>query len=326
MISGGTKKMVAGRLLSMLLMLQSKGRVTAQALADEFEVSVRTIYRDIDQLSAAGVPVYADRGPGGGFALLDGYRTRLTGMSEAEVETLSIAGLPDVAAELGLSAKLQAAQLKLEASLPKASPASSRIGSRLHIDPVHWFHRPTSVPYLPEIALAVWEQSRLSLQYIRGIAKVERTIEPLGLVLKGGDWYVVAHSKAHVRIYKIANISRLTTLDQKFERPPDFNLRDEWFTAVARFEAGLLTELATLRVNCDGASRLHLLGAAALAKAKYGSMSADGWIEVTLPVERVDSAAKQIFSFGPNVQVIAPAELGMEVRRLAEAVAALYPP
>ena len=316
--------MSAGRLLSILLLLQARGRVTARALAGEFEVSARTIYRDIDQLSAAGVPVYAERGPAGGIALVDGYRTRLTGLTAAEAETLSIAGLKDVASELGLSDRLRDAQLKLAASLPQAGADTSRIGSRLHIDPVDWYQRPNSTAHLPDIATAVWEQKRIALHYTGWMARGERVVEPLGLVLKGGDWYLVARSKRQPRIYKVANVAGLKILDGSFERPPTFNLRQAWIESVERFEAGLLENRARLRATKNGMARLQVLGAAALARAEYGPVGKDGWQEVTLPVERLEYAAVQLFGLGAEVQVIEPVALRSMLRRMARAVLALY--
>src|SRR5258708_2537140 len=142
--------MRASRLLSILMLLQARGRMTAEALAAEFEVSLRTIYRDIDHLSAADVPIYGDRGPGGGFQLLDGYRTKLTGLTPAEAETLFLAGLPGPAAELGLADLLATAQLKLTAALPEGTRATARrVSARFHLDPVDWFRAADEARFLP---------------------------------------------------------------------------------------------------------------------------------------------------------------------------------
>lgn len=315
--------MRTSRLVSMLLLLQVRGRVTAQALAEEFEVSIRTVYRDVEQLSAAGVPVYADRGPGGGFALLDGYRARLTGMTRAEAETLSIAGLTGAASDLGLSEQLHAAQLKLVSALPDAAPDASPIGSRLHVDTVDWYRRPAAVPHLPLLASAVWEQKRVSMHYESWDAEDQRIREPLGLVLKGGDWYLVARVRTQMRTYKVAAITRLTVLDESFERPADFDLHAQWSASVARFERGLLTATATLRITPDGMKRLERLGAAALEQARSEPSSKAGWLDVTLPVEKIDYAAEQLLSLGAQVEVLEPRELRERLRRLARRIATL---
>lgn len=315
----------------MLLLLQVKGRVTAQALAEEFDVSVRTVYRDIDQLSAAGVPVYADRGPGGGFTLLDGYRARLTGITKAEAETLSIAGLAGAATDLGLSEQLRAAQLKLVTALPDAAPDASRIGSRLHIDPVGWYRRPAQVPQLTLLAGAVWEQKRIAMQYqswaslngTDGEPERERIRDPLGLVLKAGDWYLVARARTQMRIYKVASIAQLNVLDETFERPAGFDLRSEWASSVATFEKSLLKHVARLRLTQEGMTRLSRLGAAAVEQAQGAPPDDDGWQEVTLPVEQLDYAAEQLLGFAAHVQVLEPPELRARLRRLAQRVAAL---
>lgn len=315
--------MRTSRLVSMLLLLQMKGRVTAQSLAERFEVSVRTVYRDIEQLGAAGVPVFADRGPGGGFALLDGYRARLTGMTRAEAETLPIAGLGGAAEALGLSEQLRAAQLKLMSALPDAAPDSSRIGSRLHVDPVAWYRRPVAAPLLPQLASAVWEQRRVSMHYAGWSARGRRIREPLGLVLKAGDWYVLARVRTQTRIYKVANIEQLTVLDEHFDYPPQFDLRVEWPAAVAAFEKSLLSGLARLRVSPQGMARLDRLGAAALDRAQCEAPAADGWREVTLPVEPVEIAAEQLLALAGHVEVIEPRALRTRLRSLAERVAKL---
>ncbi|CAB3761687.1 helix-turn-helix transcriptional regulator [Paraburkholderia humisilvae] len=319
------------RLVSMLLLLQVKGRVTAQSLAEEFDVSVRTVYRDIDQLSSAGVPVYADRGPGGGFALLDGYRARLTGITKAEAETLSIAGLGGAATDLGLSEQLRAAQLKLVTALPDAAPDASRIGSRLHIDPVGWYRRPAQVPHLTLLAGAVWNQKRIAMQYQSraspnpgdGETERERVREPLGLVLKAGDWYLVARARTQLRIYKVANITHLNVLDETFERPAGFDLRTEWAGSVAAFEKSLLKHVARLRLTQEGMLRLARLGAAAVEQAQSMPPDDAGWQEVTLPVEQLDYAAEQLLGFADHVEVLDPPELRVRLRRLAHRIATL---
>src|SRR5580692_9692195 len=204
--------MRASRLLSILLLLQTRGRMTAEALAAEFEVSVRTIYRDIDELSAADVPVYGDRGPNGGFELLDGYRTKLTGLSPAEAATLFLAGLPGPAAELGLADMLMTAQLKLTAALPEgARAAAGRISTRFHLDPVGWFRSADAARFLPMIAEAVWNEASITIRYWRRVGPVSRTVDPLGLVLKGGAWYLVARVGEQTRTYRVANIIDLVT-------------------------------------------------------------------------------------------------------------------
>jgi predicted DNA-binding transcriptional regulator YafY len=180
--------------LSLLLLLQNRGRMTGPALAAELEVSVRTVYRDVESLSAAGVPVYADRGPSGGYRLLDGYRTRLTGLTSDEAESLFLAGMPGPAAELGLGGALAAAQLKLTAALPaELRDRVGRVSERFHLDAPGWFRDAEDTPFLADIASALWRDRRIAVRYRRwGNEIVERELDPLGLVLKAGVWYLVA--------------------------------------------------------------------------------------------------------------------------------------
>ncbi len=185
----------ASRLLSILLLLQTRGRLTARQLADILEVSVRTIYRDVDSLHAAGVPLYGDAGPDGGYRLLGGYRTRLTGLTAAEAEALFLAGMPGQAAELGLGTVLATAQLKLQAALPaELRERSARIQQRFHLDAPGWYYDGDTVPHLAAVADAVWRQHRIEVRYRRWTAPtdVTRILEPHGVVLKAGKWYLVA--------------------------------------------------------------------------------------------------------------------------------------
>ncbi len=319
--------MRAARLMSILLTLQSRGRVTAEALAAEFEVSVRTIYRDIDQLSAAEVPVYADRGPGGGFQLLDGYRTRLTGLSEAEAETLFLAGLPGPAAELGLADALATAQLKLTAALPERTRASARrIATRFHLDPVDWFRSPQSARLLPAIAAAVWRETCIDVDYRRaGIDKiVSRRLAPLGLVLKAGTWYLVAQVGEQTRTYRIANILELRPTEERFERPAAFDLVRFWSASSRAYEVGLYRGKAELRLTARGMMRLEALGAA-VQQAARDSAAPDGpgWTRVSVPVESLDQAAIDILQLGSEVEVVKPVRLRRRLARLAQQVAKL---
>src|SRR5438067_2853422 len=221
-----TWRMRASRLLSVLLLLQNRGRMTAEELAAELEVSVRTVYRDIEALSAAGVPVYADRGRTGGYRLVDGYRTRLTGLTEEEAQALSLAGLPVAAAELGLGTVLAAAQLKLYAALPEELRSrAGKLAERFLLDIPGWFRGVESLPRLSELARAVWENRRIKMRYRRWDATdVTRSVDPLGLILKAGNWYLAARGDGTDRSYRVSRILELAELPETFERPADFDL------------------------------------------------------------------------------------------------------
>lgn len=310
----------------MLMLLQLRGRVTAQVLADEFEVSARTIYRDIDALSATGVPVYADRGPGGGFRLLDGYRTRLTGLSAAEAGTLPLAGLPGLAAALGLAEPLAAAQLKLLAALPPpASYGAVRVGSRFHLDPVDWYRRAPPPSHLQEIARAVWDSRRIDVRYESWSATVRRVLDPLGLVAKAGAWYLVARTESRsIRTYKVAKVLHLAVLEERFAYPHGFDLARHWRSELERFETGLLRGEATLRVSAAALSRVELLGATAAEAVLAATAGSDGWRQAVIPIEGIGHAAGLLLGFADSVEVLAPPELREELARRAGRVVALY--
>ena len=321
--------MRASRLMSILLLLQTRGRLTAEELAAEFEVSVRTIYRDIDQLSAAEVPVYADRGPGGGFQLLDGYRTKLTGLSPAEAETLFMAGLPGPAAELGLADALATAQLKLTAALPESTRANARrVATRFHLDPVDWFRSAASARLLPAIATAVWGETCVDVHYKRGSADkkiVARRLQPLGLVLKAGTWYVVAQVGESLRTYRVSNILELASTTERFARLKDFDLVRFWNASSRAFEVGLYRGAAQLRVSKRGMARLESLGATVLQAAHDTAEpeKSGGWTKITIPIESIDQAAWDMLKLGSEAEVLKPVALRRRVARAARDVAQL---
>ena len=311
--------MRASRLLSILMLLQLRERLTAEALAAEFEVSVRTIYRDIDKLAEAGVPVYADRGPGGGFRLIDGYRTRLTGLAADEVEALLMIGLPGPAAALGRGPAASNASRKMLASLPRSSgDVAGRMGARFHLDPVEWYRDDEPLQQLPAIARAVLDQTVLTMTYDSWRGVRERVVEPLGLVLKAGAWYLVARSDGVARIYKVANILQHEVRDTHFERPTDFDLATWWSAETARFEAGLRTGTAQLRATALGLKRLSQLGAFAQRAVQTATPTDDqGWSNLSLPIETLDHAALTLLGIGPEIVVLAPDALRLRLRDLA---------
>jgi predicted DNA-binding transcriptional regulator YafY len=319
--------MRASRLLSILMLLQAKGRVSASALAAELEVSLRTIYRDIDELSAAGVPVYAERGRDGGFQLLDGWRTRLTGLTALEAQALFLAGLPGPAAELGLAEVMEAAQLKLLAALPAGWQGdASRIGTRFHLDPVGWFRDNAPVDHLPAIADAVWNERRLRIRYESWNGIVDREISPLGLVLKSGIWYLIAAIGDDKRTYRLSNIRALSVLDERFDRPPDFDLAAYWAESTRRFETEIYRDTATLRVSPRGLKQLREMSAA-VAEAAVRSAEApdgEGWTRLVIPIESIDHAAHELVKLGAEAEVLAPAALRERLGETARRLAALY--
>src|SRR5436190_22564811 len=226
--------MRSSRLLSVLLLLQTRGRMTARELATELEVSLRTIYRDVDSLAEAGVPLYGDRGPTGGYQLIDGYRTRLTGLTTDEASSIFLAGVPGRAAELGLGPVLATAQLKLLAALPtELRSRAGRIRERFHLDAPGWFRSGEEAPHLAIVAQAVWNQRQLRMAYRRPEGIAERVVEPLGVVLKSGVWYVVAAREGQPRTYRVSRIQTAELLDERFERPEDFDLADYWTESIA---------------------------------------------------------------------------------------------
>jgi predicted DNA-binding transcriptional regulator YafY len=313
----------SSRLLSILLLLQTRGRTTAAQLAAELDVSVRTVYRDIESLTAAGVPLYADAGHSGGYRLIDGYRTRLTGLSAGEAEALFLSGIPGPATELGLGGALAAARLKLRAALPPELRAQAdRMRSRFHLDAPGWYAEDDDVPHLRRVADAVWESRVLEVRYRRWKepTDVDRRLEPYGLVLKAGRWYVVAGPGP--RTYRVDRILELTECDERFEAPADFDLAGHWQRYQADFLARLHRDEAVVRLAPRAAA--GLTGAAARALAETGTAEADGWIRAVLPVESLDHAHGYFLAMGADAEVLEPAELRSRLAATSRALAARY--
>ena len=315
----------ASRLLTIMMTLQLRGRVTAQSLADQLEVSKRTIYRDVDELSASGVPIYADRGPAGGFALLDGYRTDLTGLLPDEAGAVLFAALPGVAADLGLAEAASASRTKLLSALPaRGRDQATAIAGRFHVDATDWHRRSSETPHLAEVARAVWDSRLIRIDYESWAKRSWHDVAPLGLVLKAGEWYLVARSGSKVRIHRVAAIRALEPLETRFERPASFDLPATWASQVAAFETGLQRGVATLRVAATAVSRLDRLGAAIAEPLLAATPHPGGWREATVPIETVEHAVGLLLGFSDEIVVVAPDALRNELAARARRVVGLY--
>ncbi|SDX66819.1 Predicted DNA-binding transcriptional regulator YafY, contains an HTH and WYL domains [Saccharopolyspora shandongensis] len=320
--------MRAGRLLSLLLLLQNRGRMTADELAAALEVSVRTVYRDVQALIAAGVPVYGEAGHAGGYALLDGYRTRLTGLTAAEAQALFLAGLPGPAAELGMGSVLAAAELKIEAALPVAlQDQVRRIRECFHLDAPGWYRQADEVPHLPTVAAAVWERRAIRVRYRRWHTPqlVERRLEPYGIVLKAGRWYTVARAGDDLRTYRIGQILDLEPLDEVFDPPARFDLARHWQSHTARLQDRLWQGEAEIRISPVGITRLQDVAAqAVLDGVNQGKLEPGGWRRAVIPIESLAHAEAELLRLGPEVEVLAPSELRERIATSARTMATLY--
>lgn len=348
--------MRAARLIKMVLLLQSQHSMTAAELARELEVSERTVTRDAQALSEAGVPVYADRGRAGGYRLIGGYRTRLTGLARSEAEALFLSGVPGALREMGLEDAASAARLKVSAALlPSLRDASRTASQRFHLDAPAWFREPRTPALLPAIAEAVWDDRCLTACYRRGERQVERTLEPYGLVLKAGVWYLCARVQppndttdeplpgggtrdagggrgrggapctGGFRTYRIDRITAVSDHGTRFVRDEAFDLPGFWAAQAERFARSILRSEVVVRLSAQGVRRLaYVIDPVSAREALQcaGEADGEGWVTATLPVESEEVAHTQLMSLGPEVEVLAPAALrerfARDTARLAE--------
>jgi predicted DNA-binding transcriptional regulator YafY len=304
--------MRASRLVQLLLFLQTRGRTTAAVLAGELEVSERTIHRDVDALSAAGVPIYAERGPHGGIQLIDGYRTRLTGLTGDEAEALFLSGLPGPAAELGLGTVVAAARLKILAALPsELRVRASRLVERFHLDAAGWFHASEEVPHLAALADAVWESRRLKITYGRGDREIERSLEPLGLVLKAGVWYLVASSEGGVRTYRVSRIRSVVSTQEPVARPADFDLAAYWAESISAYEREAPRITVTIRLDPAVMGVLaDAVGGQAVRQAEtIPADDPDGWVHLRVTADWPEEVPARLIGLGGRAEILDPPEV-----------------
>jgi predicted DNA-binding transcriptional regulator YafY len=259
--------------------------------------------------------------------LLGGYTTRLTGLTTGEADAVGLLDVAQAAAELGFGDAAQSARRKLMASMPaEAGAGAQRVAARFHLDPLPWYGRRVTPTWLQPLAEAVWADRRVALRYRSWKGEVEREVSPLGLVLKAGDWYLVAGIEGGLRTYRVAAIQSMTTLDTEATRPAGFELARHWADSVIAFEDSLRTQVARVRLSPTGWRLLHehQPQLATIAEQAACAPDADGWREADLPVESGAHAVRELLRLGANVEVLAPAELRAALAAEAKRIAALH--
>ncbi|QNP73114.1 YafY family transcriptional regulator [Streptomyces roseirectus] len=318
--------MRAARLIKMVLLLQGHHSMSAAELARELEVSERTVTRDAQALSEAGVPVYAERGRGGGYRLVGGYRTRLTGLGRSEAEALFLSGVPEALRGMGLEDAASAARMKVAAALvPSIQDAPVVAAQRFHLDAPAWFREPAVPDVLGAVADGVWGDRRVRGTYRRAGDVVERELEPYGLVLKAGVWYLCARVGDGFRVYRVERFESVDLLDEGFERDPAFELPAFWEAQGKLFERSLRREEIVVRLSPEGVRRLpHVVDPFAAREALAETGEPRGWVTVTLGVESQDVAFAQLLGLGAEAEVVAPGELRERFVGVARSLGVMY--
>jgi predicted DNA-binding transcriptional regulator YafY len=319
--------MRADRLFSIVLLLQSHRLLTSRDLAGRLEVSARTIHRDMEALSGAGIPVVAERGTGGGWSLMGEYRTNLTGLNEAEIQSLFVSKPSRLLADLNLEKAAEGAFLKLLAALPSVyRRGAEHARQRIYVDVTGWNRAEEAVPLLHALQEAVWQERRVRMIYGRGEcdAAVERTVDPLGLVAKGSVWYFVAAADGgEVRSYRVSRVQSVEILDEQCVRPADFDLAAFWENSSAQFRAHLPEYRARVRVRREIVARMPYAGRFARIE-RVGEPDAEGRVEVLLRFDVEEMACEYALGFGTQLEVLEPATLREKVLAAAQNVVAFY--
>ena len=318
--------MRADRLLSIMLLLQVHRIVTARELASRLEVSERTIHRDMEALSAAGIPVFAERGAHGGWSLMEEYRTNLTGLNKDEIQALFATRPSRLLADLGLEKASDAALIKLMAAIPSASRSDAEYASqRIHIDTSGWNSSRESVASLPAIQQAIWQEHSLRFKYERDkdCEPAERLADPLGLVAKGNAWYLVAVIDGQIRSYRVSRIVDATVVDRSFTRPKGFDLASFWEASAASFKDNFPRFYATLRAHPDILPRMYAPGRFARVE-HVEAPDPDGWVKVRMRFQFEHEACEYALSLGNRIEVLDPADLWEEVVEAARGVIEFY--
>jgi predicted DNA-binding transcriptional regulator YafY len=319
-------EMRGDRLISILLLLQSRGRMTAGELAEELEVSERTIYRDMDALSGTGIPVVAERGKNGGWSLLENYKTDLTGLKEAEIQALFVSPSAQLLEDLGLARTSQEARNKLIASLPTAYRKNAKdVWNRIHIDTRSWRRQQEKTASFEILKQAIWEEYKLKITYRKADGKTDdRTVSPLGLVAKGDLWYLIAaKDNGDIRNYRVSRIHQAELLEESFVRPVDFNLAEYWNSSTNSFIKNLPSYEVKVEAAAPAVSRLTFSGRFARV-LEIGTVNVEGRVPVTISFDTENEALGYLLGFGDQLKVVEPEALGRRVLEMAERTVAFY--
>ncbi|HUP47461.1 MAG TPA: WYL domain-containing protein [Thermoanaerobaculia bacterium] len=312
--------MRADRLVSILLLLQTHGRMSARQLSRRLEVSARTIHRDMEALGSAGVPVVADRGARGGWSLLNGYRANVSGLNDAEVRALFAAAPPRLLADLQLGEASDRALIKLVSALDPANRRTAEImRQRLHIDIAGWRSSSEPVPHLVTLQEGVWRERRVRVLY-GDDCEAERLLSPLGLVAKGAVWYVVAGAGDEIRTYRVSRVRQAFLTEETFDRPAGFDLARYWEESSARFKALLPRYEVVARM--PAASVRWLRSMIRFGAIDRVSEEAGGQVRVDMHFDAVEVARAVLLGQGEAVEILEPSSLREEILAAARAIAA----
>jgi predicted DNA-binding transcriptional regulator YafY len=317
--------MRADRLLSLILLLHARGRMTAEDLAQHLEVSERTIYRDLDALSTAGIPVYTQSGTNGGVFLDENYRLSLTGLSRSEVRSLFVSNDVGPLKDLGLGKAVEDTLLKIFAALPNAHRSEvEQMRQRFHIDPANWFQIVEPTPFLTLLQQAVWEDRQVHITYRPvegGIG--ERIIDAYALVAKANIWYLVGKKpEGEMHNYRVVRFKEVNVLESRFVREPHFDLAAYWKESCEKFERASMEATppyhTLLRVHPS--TQWYFPGYMEGRYQQIGTPDADGWQTLRVTFTDRAEARSRLLGLGTNVMVIEPQDLQDTILETARAI------
>lgn len=317
--------MRADRLVAIIMLLQKEGQMTAKKLAKKLEVSERTVHRDMESLSAAGIPVFAERGNNGGWRLLDNYQTKLTGLKESEIRALFVPPSNHMLSDLGLKSLSEQARNKLIASLPQIYRDDAiAVWNRIHVDTSTWRKKESKNHSFDILKNAIWENNKLNIVYIRANGtKTKRVVEPLGLVTKGSVWYLVASQNGEFRNYRTSRIQTAELTEETFDRPKQFNLVEYWESSTASFIENMPTYPVKVEVTKAILPRLSWTNRFVQVE-ELGKGKNENWRSVELFFQTESEAIGYILGFANQIKVIEPKQLHDQILKMAEATVAFY--